>query len=108
MEALKLPELASRWKDSAQPQVLRVDLNIPCQTGSLARFDNPSIPTVREAKLLAESPWVRSVGSLELRVTTEGWKFPSPLYDVPPKPKAVEEPKPRPEIRDDSVSRPRQ
>jgi SNF2 family DNA or RNA helicase len=33
---------------------------------------------VREACLLADSPWVRSLGKLGFTVSTEGWKFPVP------------------------------
>ncbi len=36
------------------------------------------LPGVREARLLTDSPWVRSLGRLELSISTEGWKFPSP------------------------------
>jgi SNF2 family DNA or RNA helicase len=36
---------------------------------------------VREIRLLTDSPWVRSLGRLELSVATEGWKFPAPPAD---------------------------
>ena len=39
---------------------------------------------MREAKLLSEAPWVRSLGRLEMSVTTEGWKFPAPPADYSP------------------------
>lgn len=44
-------------------------------------------PTVKEARLLTDLPWVRSLGRLELSVTTEGWKFPAPPIDyaAPPR-----------------------
>jgi SNF2 family DNA or RNA helicase len=43
------------------------------------------LPSVREIRLLTDQPWVRSLGGLELSVTTEGWKFPAPPADhVPP------------------------
>jgi len=57
---------------------------------ALPRFDRPLPVTVREARLLSDSPWVRSAGKLTLEVTTEGWRFPTPA-DAPPAP-----PKPRP------------
>ena len=52
----------------------------------LPRFDRPLDPAVREARLLTDSPWVRSLGRLELSVSTEGWKFPAPPaeYQRPP------------------------
>lgn len=37
-----------------------------------------SEPNVREARLLTDAPWVRSLGRLELTISTEGWKFPAP------------------------------
>jgi SNF2 family DNA or RNA helicase len=43
----------------------------------------------REARLLTDMPWVRSVGKLAMTVSTEGWKFPVPPGESslpPPKP----------------------
>ena len=46
--------------------------------------DNRSLLTslppvsVREARLLNDPPWVRTLGKLTLEVTTEGWRFPTP------------------------------
>jgi len=46
----------------------------------------PDLPSVREVRLLTDPPWVRSLGRLELSITTEGWKFPAPPADfVPPR-----------------------
>jgi SNF2 family DNA or RNA helicase len=33
---------------------------------------------VREARLLTEPPWVRSLGRLSMDVSTQGWRFPTP------------------------------
>ncbi len=44
----------------------------------LPRFDAALQPAVREGRLLDSAPWTRMVGPIELRVQTEGWKFPSP------------------------------
>ena len=54
------------------------------------RFDAPLTAGVREARLLTQAPWVRSLGKLEMTVQTEGWKFPSPPpeLDRPPRPMA--------------------
>jgi SNF2 family DNA or RNA helicase len=38
-------------------------------------------PGIREARLLSDVPWVRSLGRLDLSITTEGWKFPAPATD---------------------------
>lgn len=49
-----------------------------------AGLDNPEFsgpppePGIREARLLTDTPWVRSLGRLELTISTEGWKFPAP------------------------------
>ena len=60
-------------------------LDVPDAFG-LRRFDAPLAAGVREAKLLTQTPWVRTVGALGLTVQTEGWKFPSPPpeLDRPP------------------------
>jgi SNF2 family DNA or RNA helicase len=41
-------------------------------------FERPLQASVREARLLNESPWIRSLGRLPLEVATEGWRFPAP------------------------------
>jgi SNF2 family DNA or RNA helicase len=33
---------------------------------------------VREARLVTEAPWIRSLGKLAMDVSTEGWRFPVP------------------------------
>jgi SNF2 family DNA or RNA helicase len=45
---------------------------------ALPRFERPLPISVREARLLKDSPWIRSLGKLSLEVTTEGWRFPAP------------------------------
>lgn len=55
-----------------------VELGIKANTQPLPRFDKPLQAEVREARLLNELPWVRSLGKLTMSVTTEGWRFPSP------------------------------
>jgi SNF2 family DNA or RNA helicase len=67
---------------------------------ALPRFDRPLPVTVREARLLSDSPWVRSAGKLTLEVTTEGWRFPTPA-DTPPAP-----PKPRPTRPQETAAQP--
>jgi SNF2 family DNA or RNA helicase len=63
---------------------------------ALSRFDPRLAASVREARLLTNAPWVRSLGKLDLTVQTEGWKFPAPPpeLDRPPAPKPRPEPKP--------------
>lgn len=61
--------------------------------------DVPSVscipePGVREARLLTDSPWVRSLGRLELSIATEGWKFPAPPIDYAPPARLATDPPP--------------
>ena len=63
----------------------------------LPKLDHPLEPSVREARLLTDPPWVRSLGRLELSVTTEGWKFPAPPLEYAPAPA-----KPAPEASADT------
>lgn len=60
---------------------------------SLPKLDHPLEPNVREAKLLTDAPWVRSLGRLELSVTTEGWKFPAPPQEYAPPVRPEAEPR---------------
>jgi SNF2 family DNA or RNA helicase len=76
------------WRD------VSVDLGLRVETASLPRFDRPLTVTVREARLLRDDPWVRTLGKLGMEVTTEGWKFPTPVMDRPIKPAAPEDPPP--------------
>jgi SNF2 family DNA or RNA helicase len=74
------------------PDALALDIDLEPQTHDLPKLDHPLDPNVREARLLTDAPWVRSLGRLELSVTTEGWKFPAPAaeYAPPAKPQATE------------------
>jgi SNF2 family DNA or RNA helicase len=74
------------------------------------RLERPLHTNVREARLLADRPWVRTLGKLPLEVSTEGWRFPTPVEGAEP-PKRPElpfrellPPPPKPEAR---ATRPR-
>jgi SNF2 family DNA or RNA helicase len=56
---------------------------------ALRRFEQPLQVGVREARLLTNVPWVRSLGKLPMEVATEGWRFPAP----PPEPVAPGKPR---------------
>lgn len=56
-----------------------IDLALPVATVSLPQLDRPLSVGVREARLLTEPPWTRSLGKLTLEVATDGWRFPAPL-----------------------------
>ena len=74
--------------------VLPFDVNLVLGITGLPRFETSLIPNVREARLLNDAPWVRGVGPLEMRVQTEGWKFPAPPLDLPPRPRVAPEAQP--------------
>jgi SNF2 family DNA or RNA helicase len=61
------------------PAIGTVDLHLPVDVKALPGSGNPLKVTVREARLLAASPWVRSLGKLDMEVSTEGWRFPTPV-----------------------------
>lgn len=69
---------------------------------ALRQFDAPLAAGVKEARLLTQPPWVRSVGALGLSVQTEGWKFPSPPpeLDRPPRPTVPKPPAVAPPLPD--------
>ncbi len=69
-----------------QNQVESYEMSLSVEGRTLPRFDRPLPVNVREARLLGESPWVRSLGKLALEVTTEGWRFPTPADAPPPAP----------------------
>ena len=74
------------------PEVVAVDFGVSLSVGGLPRFEAPLLPNTREARLLNESPWVRGLGSLDMRVQTDGWKFPTPPIDLPPRPRIEKKP----------------
>src|SRR5262249_9493228 len=63
--------------------------------------------TVREARLLTDPPWTRALGKLGFDVSTEGWKFPAPALDAPPRLPTDSQPRPRPGPREDEAARSR-
>ncbi len=75
-----------------------VDLTLAIDTNSLAKFDRQLSLSVREARLLNDSPWTRTLGKLAMEINTEGWKFPAPPSEIAPIRDALSEecPTPRP------------
>jgi SNF2 family DNA or RNA helicase len=66
------------------PETLAVDLDLAVRAVSLPRFDRPLTVQAREARLLTDPPWVRSLGKLPMEVQTFGWRFPTPPNAPPP------------------------
>lgn len=77
--------LLRAWEQISSDSV-PIEVSVPLSVARLPRFETPLLPSVREARLLTDSPWVRGVGSLEMRLQTDGWKFPAPPIDLPPRP----------------------
>src|SRR5205807_949478 len=44
--------------------------------------------SIRETRLLTDSPWVRSLGKLTMEITAEGWRFPAPFGESTAEPQA--------------------
>ena len=63
------------------------------------RFERPLHVNVREARLLKDAPWIRSLGKIALEISTTGWRFPAPLAEfkpgTPPPPAPPREPEPK-------------
>jgi SNF2 family DNA or RNA helicase len=86
MPAAALATASGSSRTAAGGDILPLDLGLPLGVVPLPRFEASLFPNVREARLLGSTPWVRGIGPLEMRVQTEGWKFPAPPIDLPPRP----------------------
>ena len=77
-------------RDAESFSVEVVDLPPFPEALAFPHFEAPLSAGVRETRMLTQSPWVRSLGRLEMTVQTEGWKFPAPPpeLDRPPRPLA--------------------
>ena len=65
------------------PEVELIPVEPAIGVQTLARFERPLEVKVREAKLLTDAPWCRSLGNLAPAVSTVGWKFPTPAEPGP-------------------------
>src|SRR5262245_25113174 len=74
-----------------------LNVQFPLEVRPHPRF-GPLQVNVRQAKLMHDAPWTRSLGQLTLPVNTRGWRFPAPpdALQFLPKPEA-ERPTPEPE-----------
>ncbi len=73
-----------------------IGLDFPLEVRSLPRFERPLQASVRSAPLLTNPPWVRSLGKLAMEVTTQCWRFPTPLDQAPANGQGVGAGSPRP------------
>lgn len=105
-----LPEQGSGVGDPGwnEIEILSIDLTWPLNAVSLPRFERAPHVGVREARLLSEAPWVRSLGKLHLSVSTEGWRFPAPPADTTGASQdVVAAPQPPPALQPDKGRNPR-
>lgn len=94
------------------PHILPFSVDaLALETQTPPKFTAPININVREARLLNDPPWVRTLGPLEMKVQTEGWKFPAPLMDLPPRPQheltAAPNEVPVPNLPDQEPNKPR-
>jgi SNF2 family DNA or RNA helicase len=68
------------------PDVTEIDIGLSLEIRGVPKFDKGFRLSVREAKLLQDPPWVRSLGKLNLEVSTDGWRFPAVQDSAPPQP----------------------
>jgi SNF2 family DNA or RNA helicase len=61
-----------------------VELALPVAERTPPSFNRPLAVHVREARLLTQAPWVRSLGKVGMEVSTEGWRFPVPVTEQQP------------------------
>jgi SNF2 family DNA or RNA helicase len=70
------------------PEVVEAPLLGVPEVRKLPPFERPLAMSVREARLLSQPPWVRTLGKLAMEVSTQGWRFPTPAEPVvPPRPR---------------------
>lgn len=93
-----MDEVEFESSEAVELQEHDIDLRLAVDAMALPGFDRRLGVNVREARLLAEPPWVRSLGKLTCDITTEGWKFPAPAPDGQG-PATVPGPAIRPRIR---------
>jgi SNF2 family DNA or RNA helicase len=89
-------------------QIDQIDVSFSVEARSLPRFDRPLEVSVRQASLLNNAPWVRSLGKLNMDVTAQGWRFPTPPdQPVITKPRLAQlEPEPQPPLPVEQVPPP--
>jgi SNF2 family DNA or RNA helicase len=76
------------------PDVLPIGLLGAPEVEMLSGLARPMAVGIREARLMTEAPWIRSLGKLALEVRTEGWRFPAPPAEAAEPPVTAFRPKP--------------
>src|SRR5262249_44146945 len=77
------------------PATEAIPLAFPLEGRPHPGFERPLQVSAREARLLNDPPWVRSLGKLTLEVSTQGGRFPTPAE--PPAPRQPRLLRPDPE-----------
>jgi SNF2 family DNA or RNA helicase len=72
-------------EEPASPLAIEsIPVELTVEVHSLPRWHQPLEVSSRQATLLTSAPWVRSLGKLAMEVTTQGWRFPTPIEPAPP------------------------
>ena len=77
--------------------ISEISLGLACETWRHPRLDRPLQPTIRSAGLLHQPPWIRSLGSLSIHVSSQGWRFPLPPDQLLNPPSESSRMRPRPD-----------
>src|SRR5216683_2762159 len=67
------------WQSSFFPQVDSIDPLSPPRILDLESSIHSLTTDTREIRVAMNPPWVRSLGKLDLQVSTQGWRFPAPI-----------------------------
>ncbi len=86
-----------------RPEVIDLDAALSCEARGLPKFDKGFRLSVREAKLLQDPPWIRSLGKLSMEVQTDGWRFPA-IQDQAPVPLQEKTPAPKLAVTAEAVA----
>src|SRR5262249_5872069 len=63
---------------SVECEAHTVPLALVVEARTHPRFERPLEASVRQVGLLSSPPWVRSLGKLQMDVSSQGWRFPLP------------------------------
>ena len=76
-----------QYPDEVEIDVVGESVDLAVALDRRHSFGPQPDPVVREGRLLEDVPWIRSI-PVEMKVQTEGWKFPVPPFEATrPKPK---------------------
>lgn len=66
-----------------EPGIFSIDLGLNLNCGTIEVLPKQGGMNTRSIPMLANLPWVRSLPEIEPKITTEGWRFPTPTDTNP-------------------------